>query len=144
MSILFCQKSVFSEPTIGGIIAQDFLKKMLIKFYALEKIRMMNYDSGSRCINKAFKKASEEVNNIHRKHQNKIIKKYERKLMGKDLTHPNKKTRPIIKKYNWEMGYIDNVRIRNLQKLENQRKNLINFFKDYWFQNMKKQKQRTM
>lgn len=142
--LCFSLASLAHAISAGGMIAGDFLQKVLLRTIALELIRAMPSIEGRRTIDDACNSAREEINSTHRERQENLIRKYERKLEGKDVAHPDKRTQSIINRYNQEMEYIDNFRIKNLKELENQRTMMIDLFKRHWIKNDKKTTQKTM
>jgi hypothetical protein len=118
------------------MIASDFLQKVLMKYFAFEQLKYMSVFEGSKIIDQAFGMASNKVNKRHRRNQNHLIRIYERKLAGKDVAHPDAKTKSVIEELNQKMDQLDKIRIRNLQKLERQRREVINYYeKNYWGKN---------
>ena len=139
----FHYKTFSFGPSIPAMIGKKLFEDEVKEIYATERLKRMSVSEGTQCINEAVNQAIEKQNQEHKKRQNILIKNFDKKYAGKDILNPDKETKAAIDKLNWEMEYIDEIRIKKIQKFENYREDLINYFKPYWYEYMKKKKLNT-
>lgn len=125
-----------------SMVVGDFLKDRLIDFYQLEHLRSMLPWDGQKAVDSGFALAKLDVDKHYRKKQKKLCDKYEKKLEGRDVIHPDASTQKIIDAYNKEMDALLEKWAKEEKKLEQQRKECIEFFSKHWDENLKNVKMR--
>lgn len=121
-----------------SLVAKDFLQRLLKQLINIEMLRGMGPMEGLTTVNKAYERGKSDADQFYRNLQEKFIKKYESRLKGRNVVHPDPETTKIIDDFNYEMNNLQARWEHDLRELERQREETIETFSVYWEKNPEK------